>query len=46
VQMAFDSTARVQFWLSLLSWAVTVVLYFVGKARRARVAREAEQQRA
>lgn len=31
VQMAFDSSARVQFWLSLLSWAVTVVLYFVGK---------------
>jgi GABA permease len=31
VQMAFDSTARVQFWLSLLSWAVTVALYFVTK---------------
>jgi GABA permease len=29
VQMAFDSTARMQFWLSLLSWAVTVALYFV-----------------
>jgi GABA permease len=44
VQMAFDSTARVQFWLSLLSWAVTVVLYFVGKGRRARIGGEAEQQ--
>jgi GABA permease len=31
VQMAFDNSARVQFWLSLLSWAVTVALYFVGK---------------
>jgi GABA permease len=31
VQMAFDSSARVQFWLSLLSWAVTVAIYFVGK---------------
>ncbi len=31
VQMAFDSTARTQFWLSLLSWAVVVALYFVTK---------------
>jgi GABA permease len=31
VQMAFDSTARAQFWLSLLSWAVTIALYFVTK---------------
>jgi GABA permease len=31
VQMAFDSSARVQFWLSLLSWGVVVVLYFVSK---------------
>ena len=31
VQMAFDSTARGQFWLSLLSWAVTVVVYFLAK---------------
>jgi GABA permease len=31
VQMPFDNTARVQFWLSLLSWAVTVALYFVTK---------------
>jgi GABA permease len=31
VQMAFDATARVQFWLSLLSWAVTVALYFLTK---------------
>ena len=29
VQMAFDSSARMQFWLSLLSWAVVVALYFV-----------------
>ena len=36
VQMAFDSTARVQFWLSLLSWAVTVALYFVTKRVAAR----------
>jgi GABA permease len=31
VQMAFDDSARVQFWLSLLSWAVVVALYFVTK---------------
>ena len=31
VQMAFDSSARTQFWLSLLSWAVVVALYFVTK---------------
>jgi GABA permease len=30
-QMAFDSSARMQLWLSLLSWAVTVALYFFGK---------------
>jgi GABA permease len=36
VQMAFDSTARVQFWLSLLSWAVTAGLYFVTKRVAAR----------
>lgn len=37
MQMAFDAAARTQFWLSLLSWAVTVALYFVTKraARRA-----------
>jgi GABA permease len=37
VQMAFDSTARVQFWLSLLSWAVVLALYFLGKWWRRRV---------
>jgi GABA permease len=31
VQMAFDHSARVQFWLSLLSWAVVVAVYFVTK---------------
>jgi GABA permease len=36
VQMAFDASARVQFWLSLLSWAVTVALYFVTKRVAAR----------
>jgi GABA permease len=36
VQMAFDHSARVQFWLSLLSWAVVVLLYFVTKRRRGR----------
>jgi GABA permease len=36
VQMAFDSTARVQFWLSLLSWAVTAGLYFATKRVAAR----------
>ncbi len=29
VQMAFDHSARGQLWLSLLSWAVVVVVYFV-----------------
>jgi GABA permease len=38
VQMAFDNTARGQFWLSLLSWAVTVVVYFLAKQWRRRVA--------
>jgi GABA permease len=38
VQMAFDRTARVQFWLGLLSWAVVVALYFLGKWRRGGVA--------
>jgi GABA permease len=33
VQMAFDRTARGQLWLSLLSWAVVVGLYFVARAR-------------
>jgi GABA permease len=36
VQMAFDHSARSQLWLSLLSWAVVLGLYFVGRARRAR----------
>ena len=38
VQMAFDSTARSQFWLSLLSWAVTVAVYFFAKRWRRPVA--------
>jgi len=38
VQMAFDSTARSQFWLSLLSWGVTVAIYFVAKSWRRPVA--------
>ena len=33
VQMAFDRSARSQLWLSLLSWAVVLGLYFVGRAR-------------
>jgi len=40
VQMAFHPTARVQFWLSLLSWAVVIVLYLVSKWWRGRVAPE------
>lgn len=35
-QMAFDQAARTQFWLSLLSWAVVLVLYFVAKWWRGR----------
>jgi GABA permease len=46
VQMAFDSTARTQFWLSLLSWAVTVALYFLSKRWHGRVAPDAEEQAA
>jgi GABA permease len=34
VQMAFNVTARSQFWLSLLSWAVVVVVYFLTKRLR------------
>jgi GABA permease len=33
VQMAFDRSARSQLWLSLLSWAVVVGLYFVARGR-------------
>ncbi len=33
VQMAFDRTARSQLWLSLLSWAVVLGLYFVARVR-------------
>jgi GABA permease len=33
VQMAFDHTARSQLWLSLLSWAVVIGLYFAMRAR-------------
>ncbi|OJZ76289.1 GABA permease [Mycobacterium paraffinicum] len=33
VQMAFDRSARSQLWLSLLSWAVVVGLYFGARAR-------------
>jgi GABA permease len=36
VQMAFNNTVRSQFWLSLLSWAVVVVLYFLTQRWRAR----------
>jgi GABA permease len=40
VQMAFDHSARSQLWLSLLSWAVVVGLYFATRARaRIRVGR-------
>jgi GABA permease len=36
VQMAFDSSARMQFWLSLLSWAVVVAVYFAVRRSRDR----------
>jgi len=36
VQMAFDRTARSQLWLSLLSWAVVIALYFVARWSRGR----------
>lgn len=32
VQMAFDRSARSQLWLSLLSWAVAIGLYFAARA--------------
>ncbi|OBA79711.1 GABA permease [Mycobacterium sp. 1164966.3] len=34
VQMAFDHTARSQLWLSLLSWAVVIGVYFAMRSRR------------
>lgn len=34
VQMAFDRSVRSQLWLSLLSWAVVIGLYFAARARR------------
>lgn len=33
VQMAFDHSARSQLWLSLLSWAVVIGLYFTARTR-------------
>ena len=36
VQMAFDHSARSQLWLSLLSWAVVIGLYFGARARPAK----------
>jgi GABA permease len=36
VQMAFESSARTQFWLSLSSWGVVVALYFVTQRWRGR----------
>lgn len=36
VQMGFDRSARTQLWLSLLSWAVVVVLYVATVRRRQR----------
>jgi GABA permease len=36
VQMAFDHSARGQLWLSLLSWAVVVAVYFVSVRLRRR----------
>jgi GABA permease len=40
VQMAFDRSARSQLWLSLLSWAVVVSVFFVARAPgRIRVSR-------
>ncbi|OBK53834.1 amino acid permease [Mycobacterium sp. 1081908.1] len=33
VQMAFDRSARSQLWLSLLSWAVVLGLYFLARTR-------------
>lgn len=42
VQMAFDRSARSQLWLSLLSWAVVIGLYFFGVVRgRTRAGRAA-----
>ncbi|MCV7378654.1 GABA permease [Mycobacterium alsense] len=42
VQMAFDRSARSQLWLSLLSWAVVIGLYFFGRVRgRSRAGRAA-----
>jgi GABA permease len=38
VQMAFDRSARTQLWLSLLSWAVVVGLYFAAQWSRRRIA--------
>jgi len=31
--MAFDRSARSQLWLSLLSWAVVIAVYFIARAR-------------
>jgi GABA permease len=45
VQMGFQQTARVQLWLSLVSWAVVIVLYLVSKRWRGRVAPSAGHEK-
>ncbi|CCH79678.1 Gamma-aminobutyrate transporter, APC family protein [Nostocoides japonicum T1-X7] len=37
VQMALEKDVRIQLWLSLLSWAVFLVLFFINRARIARL---------
>lgn len=36
VQMAFDKDARIQFWLSLASWAAVILVYFLAQWWRPR----------
>ena len=45
VQMAFDSTARIQFWLGLLSWAVMVALYLLANVAPPRRTRRLSRAR-
>jgi GABA permease len=45
VQMGFQQTARVQLWLSLVSWAVVIVLYLVSRRWRGRVAPSAGHEK-
>ena len=44
LQMGLTKDVRIQLWLSLLSWAVILVLFFINKARIARMPEQIEPE--